>query len=151
MREIKFKAKRLDNGKWIYGDLNHFVDGVYISNDHGCNIAQVDPDTVCQFTGFQDMAGTDIYEGDILVSCVYPFYICSHSNDKFNPDYVGIVSWNEHVGRFELKLRKNYSIQGKDPYGNELREFNKISAINYEVIGSIHDPEWQQKLNLKTE
>lgn len=32
MREIKFKGKRLDNGEWMYGDLLHLVDGVYISN-----------------------------------------------------------------------------------------------------------------------
>ena len=32
-KEIKFKGKRLDNGEWVYGDLLHLVDGVYISND----------------------------------------------------------------------------------------------------------------------
>lgn len=150
MREIKFKAKCPDNGKWIVGDLLHFIDGVYISNDHGNNMAQVDPDTVCQLTGFQDEGGNDIYDGDILISCVYPFYLYNHSNDKFNPNCVGIVSWNEHVGRFELKLRKNYSIQGQDRYTGEFRTFNKTFATEYEVIGSIHDPEWQEKLNLKT-
>ena len=31
-KEIKFKGKRLDNGEWMYGDLLHLVDGVYISN-----------------------------------------------------------------------------------------------------------------------
>lgn len=150
MRTIKFKAKCLNNGLWVHGDLHYFVDGVYIL-DNGCNIVEIDPTTVCQFTGFQDLGGNDIYEGDIVVSCVYPFYLYSHSNDKFNPDYAGIVSWNEHVGRFELKLRKNYSIQGQDRYTGEFRTFNKTFATEYEVIGSIHDPEWQQKLNLKTE
>lgn len=151
MRTIKFKAKSLNNSLWVHGDLHHFVDGVYIL-DNGCNIVEIDPTTVCQFTGFKDLEGNDIYEGDILISCFFPFYSNSiRRRDESNPDYVGIVSWNEHAGRFELKLRKNYSIQGKDPFGNELREFNKISAINYEVIGSIHDPEWQEKLNLKDE
>lgn len=65
-REIKFRGKRLDNGKWMVGDLNHLVDGVYISNDHGSNMAQVYPDTVGQYTGLKDKNGKEIYEDDIL-------------------------------------------------------------------------------------
>lgn len=56
-REFKFRGKRLDNSEWMYGDLLHFVDGVYISNDHGSNMAQVDPDTVGQYTGLKDKNG----------------------------------------------------------------------------------------------
>ena len=65
-REIKFRGKRLDNGEWIYGDLNHLVDGVYISNDHGSNMAQVNPDTISMNTGLIDKNNYEIYGGDIL-------------------------------------------------------------------------------------
>lgn len=65
-REIKFRGKRIDNDKWMVGDLNHLVDGMYISNDHGSNMARVYPDTVGQYTGLKDKNGKEIYEDDIL-------------------------------------------------------------------------------------
>lgn len=67
---IKFKAKRLDNGEWIEGEISHFENTIWIVPiDHkpfhsGC--AEVDPDTICMFTGLRDRDGKEIWEGDIV-------------------------------------------------------------------------------------
>lgn len=77
-REIKFKAKRLDNGEWVKGDLVHSTSYVGISypSDEFSDVPvvhRVDPSTVCQFTGLKDCEGNEIWEGDIIKNHDFPF------------------------------------------------------------------------------
>lgn len=69
-REIKFKAKSIYNGEWVYGDLLHQADGTHIFMGKGENghtlCPRVDPSTVCRFTGMKDCKGREVWEGDIL-------------------------------------------------------------------------------------
>lgn len=70
LEDIKFKAKRLDNGEWIEGEISHFENTIWIVPiEHkpfhsGC--AEVDPDTICMFTGLKDKNDVPIFECDII-------------------------------------------------------------------------------------
>lgn len=79
-----FKAKRVDNGKWVEGNLiqNPFFKGVrsWISSEQEdktrlrsisrtqalWNSIEVDPSTICQCTGLKDKTGKLIWENDIV-------------------------------------------------------------------------------------
>lgn len=72
---IKFKAKRLDNGKWVEGYFYAECGNAYIIEDRQSESIlnrneahQVDPLTVCQFTGLKDCKGNEIWEHDLLQS-----------------------------------------------------------------------------------
>nr|DAN04421.1 MAG TPA: YopX protein [Caudoviricetes sp.] len=66
MRQIKFKAKRLDGKGWIEGTpicINGKPYSIMIGEKESPDI---DPFTICQFTGLKDCKGNEIWEGDIL-------------------------------------------------------------------------------------
>nr|DAU98470.1 MAG TPA: YopX protein [Caudoviricetes sp.] len=74
IENIKFKAKRLDNGEWIIGSfvvmkipaLSKTTIGIVAAG--GATLHEIDPSTICQFTGLTDCKGKEIWEHDLLQS-----------------------------------------------------------------------------------
>lgn len=94
IENIKFKAKRLDNGEWVKGDLVHSTSYVGISypSDEFSDVPivhRVDPSTVCQFTGLKDEDENDIFEGDLLAEKRFPMYEVGYANSEFAASYIG--------------------------------------------------------------
>lgn len=68
-REIRFKGKRVEDGKWVEGSLLKVFDDAYIEyiSQYGSLIQdKVDTNTICQFTNVKDRYGKEIWEHDML-------------------------------------------------------------------------------------
>lgn len=125
MREIKFKAQRLDGKWWVVGDLFNKTKIVvttasnkgYLteigSNSFMYEYINIKPDTVCQF--IQRRKENDIFKGDIV-----------------------IVQGTKRIGLYQTEIiekAQGFSLKENKTNLNDDACFIAIK----EVIGNIHD------------
>lgn len=117
MRQIIFRGKRKDNGKWTEGYFFKSWDKTFLlwgMTGDNPNMVEVIPETVGQFTGMYDKSNNKIFGGDI-VKCLSLEY--GYVNKE--------VYYSEGKGKFVLHSC------GTD------YEFDEY--INVEVVGDIYD------------
>ena len=114
MREILFKAKRKDNGKWIEGyylkryDLLGNEEHLIFHADSYTvwEYAEIDPETLCQFTGTTDKNGVRIWKNDIVEAWSQGSRAIGTVKQRVDGLWIMSPAWQNHEF-WELKPNSN--------------------------------------------
>lgn len=122
IENIKFKAKRLDNGEWVEGYFYGECGNTYIIENRqeesmlNRNVTyEVDPSTVCQFTGEKDMNGDNIYVGDII--------------SNLETKSVIEVVWNDKMKMLDCKFLNGVKCCFDIPFGTFVARYHRIVIL----------------------
>lgn len=135
MRQIKFRGREAFKSKfftarWYFGGIMIDGDDAWLcvkKEDKGVISVKVDPNTVGQFTGLLDKNGTEIYDGDIIITPLGHTVIVKFGYKEFvfeiDRTYESVASY----GWLAENVKNGYV------------DFLDNTIIKGEVIGNIHD------------
>ena len=150
MREILFKANRIDNGEWVEGyylsdnrpNGSHFI-VCYCKYEE--KTYEIDPSTICQYTGLNDKNGQKIWENDVVDFLGHKGTV-KYECGSFGIAYRECIDWEEIESNIcpitgcdnALYACENDNfISLWEIYWNFNDEDNSVNTV--EVIGNIFD------------
>ena len=132
-----YRAKRIDNGEWAYGNLIERADGnslIYIQETD--EMVMIDAKTACPYIGINDNNDVQIFQGDIVVDVSNCSGLvtseCAKRIIRANEYQSGVVQYctNGDVGScgccYEYFVGAGFKVDG-------------IDLTNCCVAGNIHD------------
>ena len=137
-REILLRGKRTDNGEWVEGHMIKYPSGkveVFKKCEEPPDVllrCEVDPDTLCQYTGLTDKNGKKIWENDIVKyqfdndDCPFP--------NKHTEKIIGRIFFSDFRASFSVTAGRKGSSSINNDLFRYVRNGNRV-----EVIGNIFD------------
>lgn len=153
-----YRAKRVDTGEWVEGSL---VTGVFFRlgqeipymfcpnlADYDCfedfseenGIFEVEPSTICQYTGLKDKNGKLIFENDILMCHGNPKELVKVTFGKFAVINAETLESVDEVIGWHYEVIPTDSLSKCEPFCLSMPLTEEyVKACEFEVVGSVFD------------
>jgi uncharacterized phage protein (TIGR01671 family) len=148
MREILFKAKRIDSGEWVegyyqkryyfLGNEEHLI--FHADSYKVWEYAEIDPETLCRFTGFCDKNGKKIWKNDILMCHGNPEDLAKAAFGEFGVRNIETGTIVDKVIGWHYEIIPTDTISRCEPFcwSMPLTKYY-IDRCEMEVVGNIFD------------